>query len=552
MATSISERTEEVQCIYTRHEVVITMIGLLLIMFVGTLDQTIISTVLPRIIGDLHGFDLVTWVTTAYLITSTVTIPIYGKLSDLFGRKPILLIGISVFLIGSALSGASQTMIQLIIFRAFQGLGAGALLPIASAVVGDLFPPRERAKWMGVTSCAYGAASIAGPILGGWLTDATSWHWIFYINVPVGIIVLGILIFAMPTLKTATKQISIDYLGAALLILGTVPFLLGFTWAGKQYPWLSIQVMGMFGSALLFLTIFIIYEAFLERQAREPIIEPGLFKRSARVFGVATLMSVFFGIVTYGGFLFIPFFVQGVIGISVTNTGLLLMPFMLMAIVGAIISGAMMSIFGKYKWIAIVGVLITIAGFLLLLQLNAHSTSIDILIDMLVLGLGIGSGLAIYTTATQNALPNNIGQATAAITFFRQIGGSISLAAMGSVMSTTYLPAFQAAVPQALQKAVPARTMTVFTNPDNLLAGDTFVQVHAAFASQEPQNLAAFEQLHEAMKVALTQGLHNVFLVCLGIMLAAFITVWFLKELPLRGKQQKNITDQPNQDLQLS
>ncbi len=534
------ERTEEEQSIYPRREVITTMIGLLLIMFIGTLDQTIIGTALPRIIGDLRGFDLVTWVTTVYLVTSTVTVPIYGKLSDLFGRKPILLFGISVFLLGSALSGTSQTMLQLILFRAFQGLGAGALLPIASAVVGDLFPPRQRAKWMGVTSSAYGAASIAGPILGGWLTDHASWRWIFYVNLPIGIIVLGVLIFVMPTLKIAAKRVSIDYLGAILLILGTVPFLLGFTWAGNQYPWFSPQVMGLFGAAFLFLVTFIVYEAFLERQAKEPIIEPGLFKNSARVFGVATLMSVFFGIVTYGGSFFIPFFMQGVIGTSVTNTGLLLIPFMLMAIIGAIISGAMMSIFGKYKWIAISGVLITLAGLLLLLQLNVHSTSADVLLDMVVLGLGVGSGLAIYTTATQNALPNKIGQATAAITFFRQLGGSVGLAAMGSVMISTYLPAFQMAVPTTLQKAVPTQIMAVFMNPDNLLNSDTFTQLHAAFASRGPQGLATFEQLRTAMKIALTQGLHNVFLICLGIMIAAFVTVWFLKELPLRSKKQKN------------
>jgi EmrB/QacA subfamily drug resistance transporter len=541
-----AELTEQEQRVYTKREVVITMIGLLLIMFVGTLDQTIIVTALPRIIGDLHGFDLVTWVTTAYLVTSTVTIPIYGKLSDLFGRKPILLIGIIVFLVGSMLSGTAQTMIQLIVFRALQGLGAGPLLPIASAVVGDLFPPRERAKWMGITSSAYGAASIAGPLLGGWLTDAASWRWIFYINVPVGLIVLAVLIFAMPKLKVASTHVSIDYLGAGLLVLGTVPFLLGFTWAGNKYPWLSPPIIGLFGSALLFLVTFIVYEAFQENRAREPIIEPGLFKSSARIFGVATLMSLFFGIATYGGFFFIPFFIVGVIGTSVTNTGLLLIPFMLTAIIGAVISGAMMSIFGKYKWVAIVGVLITIAGFLLLLQLNVHSTGTDVLIDMLILGLGIGSGLGTYTTATQNALPNKIGQATAALTFFRQIGGSIGLAAMGSVMSAIYLPAFQTAVPQALQKTVPAQIMAVFMNPNNLLAGDTFVQVRAAFASHGAQGLAAFAQLQEAMKVALTQGLHNVFLICLGIMLAAFVTVWFLKELPLRSrKQEKNEKQQP-------
>ena len=203
-----------------------------------------------------------------------------------------------------------------------------------------------------------------------------------------------------------------------------------------------------------------------------------------------------------------------------------------------------MSVFGNYRWIAIVGVLITIAGFLLLLQLNIHPTSTNVLIDMLVLGLGVGTGMAIYTTATQNALPDKIGQASAAITFFRQIGGSIGLAAMGSVMSAAYVPAFRIAVPQMLQKAVPGQIMTVFMNPDNLLDGGTFAQVRAAFASRGPQGLAAFEQLREAMQIALTQGLHNVFLVCLGMMLVAFVIVWFLKELPLHSRKLKQVADQ--------
>src|SRR5215471_10268890 len=246
---------------YSRRDTLFTMISVLMVMLLSSLDQTIVGTAMPRVVADLEGFDRYTWVTTAYLLTSTVMVPIYGKLSDMFGRKPIFIFGLVIFLIGSALSGASQSMNQLIAFRAFQGLGAGALLPIAIAVVGDLFTPRERAKWQGVTGATFGLSSVIGPLVGGWLTEYASWRWVFYVNLPIGIAALLVLIFLMPTLRTANqgKRISIDYVGAALLVIGTVPLLLGFTWAGTQFPWLSPQIIGLFATAILALTAFVIY-----------------------------------------------------------------------------------------------------------------------------------------------------------------------------------------------------------------------------------------------------------------------------------------------------
>src|SRR2546425_5935547 len=242
---------------FTRRETLLTMAGVLLVMLLASLDQTIVGTAMPHIISDLQGFDRYTWVTTAYLLTSTVMVPIYGKLSDIFGRKPIFLIGVVVFLVGSAASGAAQSMIELIAFRAFQGLGAAALLPIAIAVVGDLFTPRERGKWQGVTGAVFGISSIIGPAVGGWLTQYASWRWVFYVNLPIGIASLFVLIFLMPTLGTRKTQVSIDYVGAALLVLGTVPLLLGFTWAGSLYDWLSPQIIGLFSVTIVSLVAFV-------------------------------------------------------------------------------------------------------------------------------------------------------------------------------------------------------------------------------------------------------------------------------------------------------
>src|SRR5438132_5083000 len=293
---------------YSRRDTLLTMVGVLMVMLLASLDQTIVSTAMPRIIADLQGFDRYTWVSTAYLLTSTVMVPIYGKLSDLLGRKPILLFGVVVFLAGSALSGTAQSMNQLILFRAFQGIGAGALIPIAITIVGDLFTPRERGKWQGLTGGVFGLSAIIGPTLGGWITQNTTWRWIFYVNLPIGIAALLVLIFLMPALRGKATNVSIDYTGAALLVLGTVPLLLGFTFAGSQYDWLSPQIIGMFAFALVTLTAFTIYEARLERLGGQPIIEPSLFKNS--IFTVSTIITIIFGMGLFGSIFFIPLFVQ--------------------------------------------------------------------------------------------------------------------------------------------------------------------------------------------------------------------------------------------------
>lgn len=522
---------------YSQRETILTMAGVLMVMLLASLDQTIVSTAMPSVIANLQGFDRYTWVSTAYLLTSTVMVPIYGKLSDIFGRKPLFLFGIVVFLAGSALSGASQTMNQLIVFRAFQGIGAGALMPIAIAVVGDLFTPRERGKWQGLTGAVWGLSAILGPTLGGWITQYSSWRWVFYVNLPVGIVALFVLIFLMPTLRSSKlAKVVIDYIGAAILVLGTVPLLLGFTWAGSQYAWLSPQTIGLFAFSVVTLTAFIFYEAYLERHNGQPIIEPSLFKNS--VFAVSTLVTMIFGMGLFGSIFFIPLFVQGVLGTSATNSGLILTPLMLTSIVGSVVSGQLISRLGKYKWLAILGMIISVAGTLLLMRLGVNSSNNDVLIAMLVLGLGMGFGMSLYTLVVQNALPSKIGQGTSALTFFRSIGGTIALAAMGSVMNAAYLPAFQQALPlQAQQLAASqpkfALALSAFSNPQVLLTPGAVTQMQAGFAQFHLQ--ALYSQIIEAVKIGLAQGIHNVFVMSVVIMVIGTIAVFFLKELPLRG-----------------
>ncbi|MFL5699708.1 MAG: MDR family MFS transporter [Ktedonobacteraceae bacterium] len=534
---------------YSKRDTILTMAGVLMVMLLASLDQTIVSTALPRVIADLQGFDRYTWVSTAYLLTSTVTVPIYGKLSDLFGRKPIFLFGVVIFLIGSALSGASQSMNELIAFRAFQGLGAGALMPIAIAIIGDLFTPRERGKWQGLTGGVWGLSAIIGPTLGGWITQNTSWRWVFYVNLPVGLAAMLVLIFLMPALRSTVKQVSIDYIGAALLILGTVPLLLGFSWAGSQYDWLSPQILGLFAVSLVASTAFIIYEARLERLGGQPIIEPSLFKNS--IFTVSTIVTIIFGMGLFGSIFFIPLFVQGVIGTSATNSGLILTPLMLTSIVGSVASGQLVSRLGRYKWIAVTGMLVTVAGTWLLVRLNVNSTNNDVLLAMLVMGLGMGFSMALYTLIVQNALPRKIGQATSTLVFFRSIGGTIGLAAMGSILTSTYLPAFKSALseglskqplPPAVKQSIQAQFLKIFSNPQILLSPDALAQMRAAAAAQGKQGLALLNVAIEAVKTGLAQGIHNVFVLSLSLMIAGLIAVFFLKEVPLQGGRSRSAT----------
>ncbi len=525
---------------YTRREIIFTMVGVLCVVFLSMLDQTIVGTAMPHIVADLQGFDLIVWVSTAYLLTSTVPIPIYGKLSDLFGRKPIMLFGIVVFLAGSALCGAAHTMNQLIAFRAFQGLGAAALQPIAIAIIGDLFPPRERGKWQGVSGSIYALAAILGPLAGGWITDNTSWHWVFYINVPVGIVALLVLILVMPTLRSKVGQVTIDYVGATLLILGTVPLLLGFTLAGNQYAWLSLQILGLFGGAVFVLIVLVFYEAHLERQRREPVFEPGLIKNSVRIYGVSLLVTVIYSVSLYGTAFAIPLFAQGVLGTSATNSGLILMPFMLTAIGGSVLSGLALTLTGKYKWVAILGVVIDIVGTLMLVRLDASSSYTQLLVAMLVLGLGVGSGLAVYTTVVQNVYPHKIGTASSTLVFFRQLGGTIGLAAMGSVLVSSYVPAFHAALPDTLRHVMPASILSAFDNPLILLSPDALSQIRSGFAGYGAQGTAAFNILLQAVRTGLAQSVHNVFVLSLVIILFGLIAVFFLKEIPLRERKTAN------------
>ncbi|HEX6540144.1 MAG TPA: MDR family MFS transporter [Ktedonobacterales bacterium] len=528
---------------YSREVTLLTMLGVLSVMLLSSLDQTIVGTAMPHIIAELNGFDRYTWVTTSYLLASTVMVPIYGKLSDLYGRKGILIFSVLMFLAGSWLSGAAQTMTALILFRGFQGLGAGGLMSMAIAIIGDLFTPRERAKWQGVTGAVFGLAFIVGPTVGGWITDNWSWRWVFYVNMPVGLLALGVLIFLMPTLYHPAQSPKIDFIGAALLVAGTVPLMLGLTWAGSQYDWNSPQIIGLLGGAVVVLAGFMFYERRLEVRGGQPIVSPSLFKNN--IFAASTVIVMLAGMAMMGSIYYIPLFLQGVVGTSATNSGIVLTPMMLTAMAASILSGLLVARTGRYKIFALLGAVISAGGSLFLLHLDIHSTSTDVIIAMLVLGLGMGTAMSLYNLIVQNALPTRIGEASAGMTFFRQIGSTIGLAAMGSVFNSAFPTAYHHAIPAAVSKVVPPQVINVFNNPQILLSPELQAKLQQQFAQFGPQGEAIYKMLYQAVQQGIASSLHSIFLVGMIIAAASVVAVLFLKEIPLRGDARPSASAMP-------
>jgi EmrB/QacA subfamily drug resistance transporter len=414
--------------------------AILLALFLAALDQTIVGVALPRITTELHAtFELYTWTITIYLLTSTITGPFYGKLSDLYGRKPMLMIGVTLFLIGSALSGLSQSMEQLILFRGIQGLGAGALFPIALAVIGDLFTPAERGKYQGLFGAVFGVSSIVGPLLGGWLTDHISWHWIFYVNLPIGVVALFIIWRLLPTIKRQGATRNLDYLGAFVFTVAISFLLFGLTNKGIAPPggvapdWTDFNVGGLIVIGLALTGAFL----FVESRAKEPIVPPHLFRN--RVYAVSMLATFLASFGFFGAIVFLPRWFQVVRGISPTDSGLQSLALLAGLIISSIVSGLIISRTGRYKWIMVGAMAVMTVGMVLMTQLRADTALPVLWFWMFVTGVGIGPTLAGFTIVVQNAVSfRELGVATSNLTFFRQIGGSVGLAIVGTLFATRY------------------------------------------------------------------------------------------------------------------
>ncbi|MDW8058570.1 MAG: MDR family MFS transporter [Thermomicrobium sp.] len=525
---TIPAREETSRAVQQRHRLALILPGLLLGMLLAALDQTIVGTAMPRVIAELQGLEHYAWVFTAYMLTSTVTVPLYGKLSDIYGRRTFFLFGMVVFLLGSALSGTAQSMTQLILFRALQGLGGGALFPIAIAIVGDLFPPAERGKWQGLFAAVFGFSAIVGPSLGGWITDHLGWRWVFYVNMPIGLLALLTTGLTMPKLASG-RQHRIDYLGAALLVAGVTPMLLAFSWAGTEYPWGSARIVGLFAASAVFLALFV----FAELRAPEPILDLRLFKN--RIFTPTLLAAFLIAIGMFGTILYLPLFVQAALGRTATNSGAVLTPMMLGFVFSSILGGQILARTGRYKLLAIGTVAVAVVGMFLLSRMTTTTTSAEVVRNMIVLGLGIGTTMSLFTIIVQNAFPpERLGEVTSALTFFRSIGGTVGAAILGTVMTNRFNDELATRIPAEVRAAIPPDRLAALQNPQIFMSPEAMSQLQQQAAAMGPQGQQLLQLLLGAIRESLAVAIDHVFLAGMIILLLALLLTIVIPEIPLR------------------
>ena len=486
-------------------QIMILLPGLLMAMLLAMLDQLVVGTALPRIVGDLGGATHLSWVVTAYVLASTITTPFYGKLGDMYGRKKLFIFAIVVFLIGSALSGLSSTMAELITFRAIQGLGAGGLIVGAMATLGEIVPPRERGKYMSYFMVVMMAATVGGPLVGGWITTAISWRWIFYINLPLG---GAALVYLIAVMKLPARRVEhkIDYLGGVLLGVVATAVILLATWGGTQYQWTSWQIIALIALAVAGFAWFLV----TERRAAEPMLPLHLFK--IRNFAVTMVLTMFVGLALFGAMTFLPFYQQTVQGASPTVSGLLMTPLMIGSMLTSVLAGRLTSRTGKYRLFPIIGGLLMAVGMYLLSRIGVHTSRLTTGIDYVVLGLGMGCLMQMMSLIAQNSVGlRDMGVATSARMFFQQIGGSLGVAAFGAIF---------------------AHKLTATMN--GIPAGGG---VHVSGASLDPSLITGLPSaVREVVYGGIAQAVHTVFLWAIPATVLVFLLALLIKEVPLRGR----------------
>ncbi len=499
----------------SHRQILVVYTGLMLGMLLAALDQTIVSTALPTIVGQLGGLSRLAWVGTAYILAQTISTPLYGKLGDLYGRKRILRVAIVIFLLGSVLCGIAQNIDELIGFRALQGLGAGGLMVSAFAIIGDVVPPRERGRYQGYMGGVFAIASVIGPLIGGFLVDNLSWRWVFYVNVPVGIVALVVVGAVLPELA-GRKAHRLDLEGAALLVVWAGLLTLGLTWGGTTYPWGSGKIISIFAVGIIALAFFFLQE----RRAEEPIIPPQLFRNST--FTCSAAIGFLVACAMFGAIFYLPVFLQVVQGATATESGLKLLPLMGGLLVASIGSGRVISQIGRYRAFPIAGTALIGVGMWLLSRISATTSYPSVSVGMVVLGVGLGLVMPVLVLAVQNAVDHrDMGAATAATTFFRSIGGSFGIAIFGAI--------FVNRLTYWLRRDMPANVHLDSTRLAQLLHG-TPAQMRALPPA-----------VHQGLIDAIANSLHTVFLWAIPLGIAAFLISLRVREVPLRDRGAASI-----------
>ena len=517
--------------------------GLMVALLLAALDQTIVATALPRVVSELGGISQYSWVFTAYVLGSTVTVPLYGRLGDVYGRKPLFIVAITVFLVGSTLCGLAQNMVQLVVFRAIQGVGAGGLFPLTLAMVGMIVPPRDRGRYQGLIGSVFAAASIVGPLVGGFIVDNTSWRWIFFVNLPVGVVALAVILVTMPR-RAARQEHSIDWLGAAILAAGTTSLLLGLVWGGREYAWGSAMVISLFGVAVASLAGFLL----VQRRVRDPILPLGLFGN--RTFTTANSASFVYSMAFMGTTSFLPLFMQVGQGVPATKSGLTMLALMVGMIASSTLSGQLVTRTGKFKPFMMAGGVALLAGVGSLCFIGPDTSTLDLAARLLLVGIGLGPGQSLFNVAVQNSVPfHQLGVATSSGQFVRQIGSTMGVALFGALLT--------AGLSSELARHAPTEPGAVVHHLDladlQKMALQRSLHPEAAQAAlADPAVQAENRVVRESFSVAIVHGMIFSFIVLVvGFILMLMIPAVHLRDRP-DGPPAAEASSEPDEGAALA